>query len=158
MRAPVLAAALAAAASLVARPAAAQTRVAAAAVPPAAPLAAAPAADRVPDAAAARARAAVLPVARYRIHNAGTAFPASLVVADSAGHLVATYRVPGDTAARPMFVAAEGANLVLCAETAAGPLTIVLEGQNDPAARGRSFTGRWQRGEAEGQLVGRVQR
>jgi hypothetical protein len=124
---------------------------------PAAAQAAAPAAAqadvRRPDA---PATAAILrPAATFRFaRRDAAAFPTDVTVADSAGQLVARYRLDGDRVARPMVVTVIDTSLVLQAETPSGQLlTILLDGQNAPSSG--PVTGRWWLGEASGALRGR---
>jgi hypothetical protein len=139
------AAALVAAAA--ARPAVAQ------AAAQAAPRAAAPSDVRRAEVALA---ATARPVAHYRIRATRAELPTHVTVADSAGDLVASYRVANDPAPRPMAISVSGSDLVLRAATPSGPLTIVLDRQNGDG--GRTVTGRWTVGEHEGLLRGRVRR
>jgi hypothetical protein len=104
----------------------------------------------VPVATAAR------PVALYRIRAAHAELPTYVTVADSAGDLVASYRVDGDSMPRAMLISVDGSDLVLRAETRSGPLTMVLDRQNGDG--GPAVTGRWRIGQREGMLRGRVQR
>jgi hypothetical protein len=100
-------------------------------------------------------------VAVYRFARRDAAgLPAEVTLADSAGRLVAAYRLAGDAAggaggaARAMAVTAAGTDLVLRADTPAGPLTVRLDGQNDGSAAG-PVAGRWWLGEARGLLRAR---
>jgi hypothetical protein len=139
MRAIVLPALAAAALAAAARPAAAQAAAAQSDI------------RRAEVAVAAAAR----PVAVYRIRVPHAALPTSVTVADSAGDIVASYRVAGDPAPRPMTISVSGSDLVLRAETASGPLTMVLDRQNGDG--GQAVTGRWRLGQEAGMLRGRVQ-
>lgn len=119
-------------------------------------LAAAPAAAQgaiATGAAGANAR----PVATYALRVAlpDRTMPATVVVADSAGALVASFQRDSDTAAIPLIVNVEGSDLVLHADTEKGLLELVLHRQNDGAARSR-VTGRWTLGQEQGALQGRV--
>ena len=125
------------------------------AVAPVARLAAAPQ-HAVAPAPAAAPRAARI-VGEYAIVNARRGFPVAFTVADSAGQLVASYRVAGDAAPRPMQVEVREADLVLVAETADGPLTVVLDGQNEASRRRDArLTGRWSYRGTTGVLRGNV--
>lgn len=84
--------------------------------------------------------------------RAAAGLPAEVTVADSAGTIVAGYRLDGDRATRPMAVVVIDADLVLQAETPSGLLTVVLDGQNAPAPG--PMTGRWWLGDARGALRG----
>jgi hypothetical protein len=152
MRASFAAAAIAAASLVAPRPAAAQAAVPQAAVPPIAAQVAAQADVGRP---AAPAAALVRTAATFRFARRDAAgFPAEVTVADSAGQLVARYRLDGDRAARPMAVTVIDTDLVLQAETRSGLLTVVLDGQNAQAPG--PVTGRWWLGDADGTLRGRT--
>jgi hypothetical protein len=126
-----------------ARPAAAQT--------PSYARPAAPSAAAVVD-------PAVRPVANFHIvPRRGLAMPAQVTVADSAGVLVASYRLAGSRAASPMMVQVIDTDLLLQAETPSGLLTLVLYQQNDPAPAGVSL-GRWWLGDQFGELLTRPTR
>lgn len=114
-------------------------------------LAAAPAAAQNAMAATPR------PVATYelRVGLPDRTMPAKVVVADSAGALVASFRRTTDGAAIPLIVNVEGSDLVLHADTDAGLLELVLHRQNESAARSR-VTGRWTLGQQQGALQGRL--
>ena len=114
-------------------------------------LAAAPAAAQNAMAATPR------PVATYelRVGLPDRTMPAKVVVADSAGALVASFRRATDGAAIPLIVNVEGSDLVLHADTDAGLLELVLHRQNESAARSR-VTGRWTLGQQQGALSGRL--
>ena len=102
--------------------------------------------------------AAVRPLASYRLAAARrAALPAEVTVADSAGALVASYRLPGTADARPMAVTVIGTDVVLQGETPAGVLTLQLYGQNDADAAA-PVEGRWSRAGQEGSLHGRATR
>lgn len=83
--------------------------------------------------------------------NRAIAFPATIVVADSAGTLVANARMNGQHAALPMQVAVLDSDLVLQAETRDGTLTVVL-GQQAVSNAPKEAEGRWSLGTAEGRL------
>jgi hypothetical protein len=116
------------------------------------------AAVTTPAAAQSAAGAALRPVATYHIstRNHDRTMPATVVVADSAGQLVASYYVAADSTAHPMGVIMYGEDLVLVGETRRGVLQLVLQNQLDATKRG-VFSGQWTRGEQEsGVLRGRV--
>lgn len=97
-------------------------------------------------------------VGEYAIRNPRRGFPQAFTVADSAGRLVAHYRTAQGQPAQPMRIAVVGTDLVLQAETAEGPIEVVLEKQNEPAQAGRAtLSGRWRFRGFEGPLHGRVQ-
>jgi hypothetical protein len=83
--------------------------------------------------------------------------PAQVTVADSAGSIVASYRLSGDRAARPMVVTAFETDLVLQGDTPAGVLTLHLYRANDPEAT-RAVDGHWWLGSRQGTLRGRGER
>ena len=99
------------------------------------------------------------PVAMYSIasRNHDRTMPSRVVLADSAGRLVANYWLASDSTAHSMGVIVYGDDLVLVGETQRGVLEMVLENQLD-GRRGGRFGGRWTRGEQEGQLTGRVKK
>jgi hypothetical protein len=98
-------------------------------------------------------------VAVYRFVPSRVAgMPSEIVLADSAGQLVAHFRLPGARAERPMLVALIGDQLILQGQTPAGVLTLRLR---DPehVARTREVVGRWHlEGGREGELRARVGR
>jgi hypothetical protein len=133
--APRVVAGQAAASQVVAAPAAAQADV------------------RRPD--APTAAVLVRPAATFRFARHGAVgLPAEVVVADSAGQLVAHYRFDGDCAPRPMAVTVLDTDLVLQAETPSGLLTLRLAGQNAPGSG--PVAGRWWLGSANGALRART--
>jgi hypothetical protein len=136
----------------IALPSLAAALVAAAVARPASAQAAAQSDVRRAEVAVAAAR----PVAIYQMRASRAELPAEVTVADSAGDIVASYRVRGDDAPRPMTISVDGSDLVLRAETRSGPLTLVLDRQNGDG--GRVVTGRWRLGHDGGPLRGRVQR
>ena len=97
------------------------------------------------------------PVATYelRVGLPDRTMPAKVVVADSAGALVASFRRATDGTAIPLIVNVEGSDLVLHADTESGLLELVLHRQNESAARSR-VTGRWTLGSQQGALSGRL--
>jgi hypothetical protein len=102
---------------------------------------------------------AVRTVASYDVVAAGDRnLPSRITVADSAGGLVAFYRLPGERTLHPMMVVVMGSDIVLQAETPAGLLTLELFDANDPrdgvATRGTP-RGRWHLDGKQGELQGR---
>jgi hypothetical protein len=96
--------------------------------------------------------APVRTVAVYRLTGARNLdIPTQVTVADSAGQLVATFRLSGDRAAGPMTVGARDTNLVLQGETRAGVFTLVLYHPSDPPAAGE-LVGSWSLGDRQGEL------
>lgn len=96
-------------------------------------------------------------VAVYRLvsfHASG--MPSQVVIADSAGRLVAAYRLHDESRSYPMMVDVSGAGLVLQGETPDGMLTLYLYDPSTPS-EGRA-DGHWWLGEQEGELRGRVLR
>jgi len=95
--------------------------------------------------------ALVRPVAVYQFvasHDAG--IPKEVTVSDSAGVLVATFRLPGAAATRPMMVEVLNNDLVLQGETPWGVLTLVLyQNDQEPVS---AVVGRWILGDKEGKL------
>lgn len=97
-------------------------------------------------------------VAEYVVRHPRGSFPQAFTLSDSAGRLRAHYRLVDDATPREMRVDVVGADLVLRAETADGPLTVRLERQADSVPAGRAITGRWFYRGTDGVLQGRVQR
>ena len=103
-------------------------------------------------------------VARYHFaprratgaHVAG--IPELVTVADSAGQLVASFRLRGDRVSYPMLVTLIGSDLVLQGATPAGVLTLRLDRQSEPEALSRNLSGRWYLGGDEGRLSGHLVR
>jgi hypothetical protein len=95
-------------------------------------------------------------LARYSLSGrpGSIAFPSTIVVADSAGQLVASAKLSGELSPVPMTVAVIEKDLVLEAVTPDGVLTVVLDDQAEGGAR-KVYTGRWSLGKAEGQLRAR---
>jgi hypothetical protein len=90
-----------------------------------------------------RSAPASRPLAIYRLTGARDgALPATVTVADSAGTLVASYRLPGARDEQPMAVFVLDTDLVLQGETSTGILTLQLVGLNDAEPAG-AITGRW---------------
>lgn len=132
--------------------------LAAAAVTPAAAQATAAQAAAARPAAAFALDAAPRPVATYRFTQARDGYmPTELVIADSAGVLSASFRLPGERAPRPMAVDATEYDLVLQGETPAGLLTLRFYLPREAAEAG-VVAGRWWLGEESGTLRGRVTR
>ena len=100
---------------------------------------------------------AVRTLATYRLGGpVAPDFPTQVTVSDSAGAIVARYRVGRGDGELPMAVTVMYTDLVLQAETPSGVHTVVLERQNDSGAA--ELTGRWWLGEARGTLRARVAR
>jgi hypothetical protein len=135
---------LVAAALLAATPAAAQRAVSARVI--------------APDLAAA---GNVRPVATYQLSTRSSRLPERITVADSAGGLVASFRLPGDRTAYPMLVVVMGSDLVLQGETPAGILTLELFDANastEAPTRAGAPKGRWHVDAQQGDLLGRAAR
>ena len=81
--------------------------------------------------------------------------PSLVTIADSAGELVASFRVVGERAVRPMMIVVLDTGLVLQGETPDGLLTLEFYGQNEGVG---NFVGRWHLGQDSGPLRGRVAR
>lgn len=97
-------------------------------------------------------------LATYRFTGArDAAMPTQVTIADSAGVLVASFRLPGDRDARPMAVDLTEADLVLQGETPAGVLTLRFYQRGDAVGAGL-VAGRWWLGTQDGTLRGRVTR
>lgn len=124
----------------------------------AAPQARAQAAVATPVRPAVRIDGALEPrlLAVYRFNPAPIdGIPAEVTVADSAGQLVAWFRLPGDRVAQPMLAVVVGDDLVLQGETPRGVLTLQLAEANEEPSQ---IVGRWRLEEREGTLRGRVKR
>jgi len=97
--------------------------------------------------------AEVRTVAVYRLvafHSSG--LPSQVVVSDSAGRLVAAYRLRDEARSYPMMIDVSGAGLVLQGETPSGTLTLFLYDPSTPSdGRGRA-DGHWWQGDREGGL------
>jgi hypothetical protein len=97
-------------------------------------------------------------VATYRFTAARDPFmPIEVTIADSAGVPVATFRLPGDRAARPMAVDLTDTDVALHGETPDGVLTLLFY-QPRAASDAGTIAGRWWLGERSGELRGRVTR
>ncbi len=83
--------------------------------------------------------------------NRAIAFPTTIVVADSAGTLVANARMAGEHRMRPLQVSVLDSDLVLQGETRDGTLTLVL-GKQAVSDAPRDAEGRWSLGDVEGRL------
>lgn len=94
----------------------------------------------------------------FRATTAGPSFVNRIVLADSAGSLIARAELQGDRHAIPMTVDLIGEDVVLQGALPEGIVTLVIESQADAAAPTREVSGRWSLGRAEGALRGRVQR
>ena len=93
-------------------------------------------------------------LAVYEFDSSFDGTPTRVTVADSAGSLVATFRVRGARIDRPMKVEVADRDILLQGETPRGTLTIVLYEQNDPSATG-AIHGSWALGSRQGVLRGR---
>ncbi|AHG93379.1 hypothetical protein J421_5844 (plasmid) [Gemmatirosa kalamazoonensis] len=112
----------------------------------------------VAHAATAHVDPVVRPIASFRfVPVRGLDMPAQVTVADSAGVLVASYRLAGSRADIPMQVDILESDLVLQGETPSGALTLVLHQESD-AASARVSGGRWWLGDASGELRARSTR
>lgn len=83
--------------------------------------------------------------------------PVTITIADSAGTLVASYRMPNVVQPAPMQVDVMGDDLILQGETTRGLLTLVLSRQNDGETPSK-FIGWWSLGDEKGDLRGRASR
>ncbi|MEO8622210.1 MAG: hypothetical protein ABI625_14160 [bacterium] len=92
-------------------------------------------------------------VAVYKFSAARQAgMPAEVTVADSAGVLKASFRLPGSDTVRPMMVDVLDAGIVLQGRTTTGVLTLVL--YQKEATNGTSVVGMWTLGTQDGELLG----
>lgn len=91
----------------------------------------------------------------FRHAPAGTHFPRSVTIADSAGAILARVDLAGGVRSIPMLVTVIDNNLVLQGDTPDGVLTLVLDRQNEGGST-RLTSGTWTLGKAEGKLVGRA--
>ena len=96
-------------------------------------------------------------LAIFQIDGSQTGLPAQVTVADSAGKLVASYRLRGGWAERPMTVEVADSDILLQAQTPRGTLTMVLYQQNDPDVAA-PLLGLWALGTRQGELRARVGR
>lgn len=78
-------------------------------------------------------------------------FPTKITVTDSAGTLVASTVLQGETIQRPLTVAVIESDLVLQGETPDGVLTLVLDKQADGTTP-KVADGRWSLGREAGKL------
>jgi hypothetical protein len=99
----------------------------------------------------------IRPVVTFHVatRNHDRTMPATVVVADSAGQLVARYRLAKDSSEHRMGVFVYRDDLVVVGETEKGVLEMVFDKQAQ-GTPGRTITGRWSRGSEEGLLRGRV--
>ena len=103
------------------------------------------------------ANPAVRTVAAYRfLAPRAAGLPIEIVLADSAGRVVGSYRTEGSPAPLPLQVTVLETDIVLQAQTGEGLLTLRLLGQNDPTVR--DVVGQWWLGARSGELRGRVVR
>jgi len=94
-------------------------------------------------------------VATYRFDMAHRgAFPSIVTVADSAGILVASTRMPGEEASHPLEVTVLQSDVIVQGETPSGVLTLTLSREGHGGATPLS-TGRWSLGNEVGKLKGR---
>lgn len=101
--------------------------------------------------------AIVRTVAVYRFSPARQpGMPAEVTVSDSAGVLLASFRLPGASALQPMMVDVIDTGLVLQGETPAGVLTLVLFQKDADVAT--TVVGQWTLGTQQGELLGRAVR
>ena len=117
-----------------------------------------------PAAAPAAAAAVTAPgdlrrVAVYRFTRSRVAgMPSEVVLADSAGQLVAHFRLPGAAAEHPMLVALIGDQLILQGQTPSGVITLRFR-EPEHAPGTRAVVGKWHlEGGQEGELRARVGR
>ncbi len=96
-------------------------------------------------------------LAIYQFDGSQNGIPAQVTVADSAGKLVASYRLRGGWAERPMTVEVADSDLLLQAQTPRGTLTMVFYQQNDPDAA-VPLVGLWSLGTRQGELRARAAR
>jgi hypothetical protein len=106
-------------------------------------------------------RAGVVPariVATYdvRSNTVTPAFARTIVIADSAGVILASINMSGESRTIPMTVTVIETNLVLQGETSDGLLTLVLENQNEGGTT-KLVNGSWTLGKTTGTLRGRTQ-
>jgi hypothetical protein len=90
----------------------------------------------------------------FGVRGHAIALPTTVVVADSAGTLVANARIAGEREPLPMMVTVIESDLVLQTETRDGILTLVLDRQAQGNAP-KVAAGRWSLGKAEGELRAR---
>jgi hypothetical protein len=83
--------------------------------------------------------------------------PVTITIGDSAGTLIASYRMANVVRPSPMQVDVMGDDLILQGETTRGLLTLVLSRQNDGETPSK-FIGWWSLGDEHGDLRGRAQR
>ena len=96
-------------------------------------------------------------LAIYQFDGSHEGIPSQVTVADSAGKLVASYRLRGGWAERPMTVDVADSDILLQTQTPRGTLTMVFYQQNDPDAA-VPLIGLWSLGTRQGELRGRAER
>ena len=96
-------------------------------------------------------------IAVYQLDGSQYGVPAQVTVADSAGKLVASYRLRAGGAERPMKVDVADSDILLQAQTPRGLLTIVFYQQNDTDAA-LPLIGLWSLGTRQGDLRARAGR
>lgn len=80
--------------------------------------------------------------------------PSAVTIVDSAGTIIGTYRVRGNSDERVMNAEVEGMDLRLEAATPSGELTIVIY-EIGERPRSTTVVGRWMLGNKQGELVRR---
>ena len=96
-------------------------------------------------------------LAVYEFDSTFDGVPSRVIVADSAGTLVASFRVRSARSDRPMKVGVADRDILLQGETVRGTITLVLFEQNDPSGSG-TLLGSWALGSRQGELRGRTVR
>ena len=96
-------------------------------------------------------------LAIYQFDGSHEGIPSQVTVADSAGRLVASYRLRGAWAERPMSIDVSDSDILLQAQTPRGTLTMVFYQQNDPDAA-VPLVGLWSLGTRQGELRARAAR
>jgi hypothetical protein len=95
-------------------------------------------------------------VAEYRFNGTHDRdLPSRVIVADSAGSLVAKFRLAGQSATQAMMIETLETDIVLQAETPSGVLTLVLYRQNGQVESREGVVGTWALGDRGGKLRGR---
>jgi hypothetical protein len=94
-------------------------------------------------------------VALYHFATTGGGMPSEVTLADSAGVLVANYRLWGANRAEPMMVDFVNTDLVLQGQTPSGVLTLLLNQQPVPET-GSIVIGRWMLENRQGELRARA--
>jgi hypothetical protein len=95
---------------------------------------------------------AIRTLAVYEFNATTDGMPTRVTIADSAGTLVAAYRLRTGGIVRPMRVNVSDSDILLQGETPRGTLTLVLYDQNDPVSR--TLAGTWALGSRQGELRG----